>query len=203
MFWFRGWMSERSPANQNRQGPYTRDQVGEDFPDDEKLASIRLVRLPWFQTLFQRTPPALAAGLVVAPGYWTGILCPFGLCNLLVVGTWIPGLLLVLIEAICSSDARWSGRPFRIGFFAYAVFLVAAQSSMSWFSWYEAHFWLILVLPLAAPLLVGGMVLHREKRGIGAAGAWLFLFSSVAMATFNATHNWDFVGFIISGRIRF
>lgn len=58
------------------------------------------------------------------------------------------------------------------------------------------------VVPHLVPLLVCGLVYHRQKWWIGAAGAWLLLFSVVALVTFNAVNDWMFVGFFGDSEIR-
>jgi len=201
MFWFKGWYSEQPPVN--RTNPWTKEQVSGESPDHEKSGLSRTFRLPLFWAICQLVPPALAAAIVVVAGYWTGKLCSFHLCSTLVGLTWVPAVILLMVEACRFSGVGWFGRLFRICFLAYAFFLLIAESSMIFFSWYDGHFWLTRVVPLLVPLLVGGMVLHRQKRWIGAAGAWLLLFSSLALVTFNAVNEWEFVGFFTGTRIRF
>jgi len=145
--------------------------------------------------------PALAAVIVVAAGYWSGTSCSLGLCGNIVQRTGILAVILLLVETCCFWGG-WPGRFFRIGLLAYAVFLLTVEPGVSFFNWYYDRFWLTFVFPLLMPLLVGGMVLHRERRWIGAAGAWLFLFSVTAMVTFNAVNEWKFVGFFRAFQIR-
>ncbi len=197
MFWFKRWFSEQPPVA--RMNPWTREQFSGNSLDNDKSALDRTSRLPWFRMERRGVLPALVAAAVVAAGYCAGTLCSLELCGIVVRGAWLLAVILFLVEACSLTE---DGTPFRIhtpgfwlaiGFLAYAVFLLAVESGISIFSWEADLSWLTRAILRLVPLLVGGMVFPRQKRWIGAVGAWLLLLSAVAMMTFNAGHRWEFV----------
>jgi hypothetical protein len=214
VFWFRGWMSEKPGPNHNRPAPWNGDNVGLDSPAVQGGWSNRAIKLPWFWAVCRAVGPSMVASFVVSVGYLAGTSFQCRFCRWANgLGT-LAGFLLLLV-ATCRFVVSAS---LASKLFSTLAMSVLKQQRRSWVSilssgrlqWagssgpilllyalcYPRHFLpyehgdhrLIAEVLLLVPLLVGSMVLQRQRQWISAVGAWSLLFAGVVSLVYNKSH---------------